>query len=178
MTEFVAKKFTGGGVDGLVNKIRADGDSESIGEMAAKSIAVGKAKGGGKLSTVHGEEEEVGSSGLIPSQDPIAGKVPMSKELLTRGKGGAPISTGLEGNGAVEASRRERAGWTLRVRGEQEPELASRLRIVATERWKKKAVLRERDGASAGAIKVSQKTETPQRSRGDAEGLAATGDTP
>ena len=178
MTEFVAKKFTGGGVDGLVNKIRADGDSESIGEMAAKSIAVGKAKGGGKLSTVHGEEEEVRSSGLIPSQDPIAGKVPVSKELLTRGKGGAPISTGLEGNGAVEASRRERAGWTLRVRGEQEPELAGRLRIVAAEGRKKKAVLRERDGASAGAIKVSQKTETPQRSRGDAEGLAAAGDTP
>ena len=67
MTKFVAKKFTGGGVDGFVNKMRADGDSESIGEMAAKSIAIGKAKGGGELPTVHGEEEEVGPSSLIPS---------------------------------------------------------------------------------------------------------------
>ena len=67
MAEFVAEKFTGGGVDGLVNKMGADGDSEPIGEMAAESIAVGKTKGGGELSTVHGEEEEVGSSSLIPS---------------------------------------------------------------------------------------------------------------
>ena len=118
MTEFVAKKFTGGGVDGFVNKMRADGDSESIGEMAAKSIAVGKTKGGGELSTVHGEEEEIGSSGLIPSQDSVAGKVPMSKELLTGGEGNAPISTGLRGNGAVETSRREGARRTLRVGGE------------------------------------------------------------
>ena len=178
MTKFVAKKFTGGGVDGFVNKMRADGDSESIGEMAAKSIAIGKAKGGGELSTVHGEEEEVGPSSLIPSQNSVAGKAPMSRELLTGGKRDAPISTGLEGNGAVETSRRERARWTLRVRGEQEAELASRLRIVATERRKKKAVLRKWNGASAGAIKVSQKTETPQRSGGNAEGLAAAGDTP
>ena len=102
----------------------------------------------------------------------------MSKELCMGGKRDAPISTGLGGNGAVEASRRERARWTLRVRGEQEAELASRLRIVATERRKKKAVLRKWNGASAGAIKVSQKTETPQRSGGNAEGLAAAGDTP
>ena len=178
MAEFVTKKFTSSGVDGLVNKMRTDGDSKSIEEMAAKSIAVGKAKGGGKLSTVHGEEEEVGSSSLIPSQDSVAGKVPMSKELLTGGKGDAPISTGLRGNGAVETSRRERARRTLGVGGEQEAELASRLWIVTTEGRKEKAVLREWNGASAGAIKVSQKAETPQRSRGDAEGLAATGDTP
>ena len=178
MTKFVAKKFTGGGVDGFVNKMRADGDSESIGEMAAKSIAIGKAKGGGELPTVHGEEEEVGPSSLIPSQNSVAGKAPMSRELLTGGKRDAPISTGLEGNGAVETSRRERARWTLRVGGEQEAELVNRLRIVTAERRKKKAMLGEWNGASAGAIKVSQKTETPQRSRGDAEGPAATGDAP
>ena len=178
MAEFVTKKFTSSGVDGLVNKMGTDGDSKSIEEMAAKSIAVGKTKGGGELSTVHGEKEEIGSSGLIPSQDPVAGKVPMSKELLTGGKGDAPISTGLRGNGAVETSRRERARRTLGVGGEQEAELASRLRIVTTEGRKEEAMLREWNGASAGAIKVSQKTETPQRSRGDAEGLAAAGDTP
>ena len=178
MAEFVAEKFTGGRVDGLVNKVGADGDSEPIGEMAAESIAVGKTKGGGELSTVHGEEEEVGSSSLIPSQDSVAGKVPMSIELCRGGKRDAPIPTGLGGNGAVEASRREGARWTLRVRGEQEAELASRLRIVATERRKKKAVFRKWNGASAGAIKVSQKTETPQRSGGDTEGLAAAGDAP
>ena len=99
MAEFVTKKFTSSGVDGLVNKMRTDGDSKSIEEMAAKSIAVGKTKGGGELSTVHGEKEEIGSSGLIPSQDPVAGKVPMSKELLTRGKGALPYPQVLRGTG-------------------------------------------------------------------------------